>query len=161
MQLSFCKYFCYNTAMNTGELRSTCPMNYVIELVGDKWSLLIIRDIIFDNKSSYGDFLASEEKIATNILASRLALLEKEGFILKLSNPANKARPTYVLTQLAIDLVPLFVEMILWSEKHGPHPIPPRRQNELRAIHANKVAFIHNAQEELTARVRDAAGVLG
>lgn len=134
-------------------MRSDCPINYVLELVGDKWSLLIIRDIIFENKASYSDFLASGEKIATNILASRLVRLEDEGFIQKLPNPANKARFTYALTPMAVDLVPMFIEMTLWSDKHSPMPIPVERQEDLKKIKANKQAYIEEIQARLRAQI--------
>lgn len=102
------------------KLRSHCPVNFVLEVVGDKWSLLILRDIIFRGKKSYGDFLKSEEKFATNILASRLLLLENEGILEKLPNPEDARKDFYILTDKGLDLIPMIFEMILWSSKYDP-----------------------------------------
>ena len=67
--------------MKENKQRSDCPIAYSLDYLGDKWMLLILRDLIFTNKSSYGEFLTSEEKIATNVLANRLKVLEENGFI--------------------------------------------------------------------------------
>ncbi len=149
--LHFASTFATVIHMEMSELRSDCPINYVLELVGDRWSLLILRDLIFDNKKSYSDFLTSQEKIATNILASRLTRLEDEGFIQKRPGSTNKARYTYVLTPMSIDLVPMFIEMILWSDKYSSIPVPPERQDDLRKVKADKQAFIAEVQERLRA----------
>jgi DNA-binding HxlR family transcriptional regulator len=101
--------------------RSNCPISYALDIFGDKWSLLIIRDLMFREKNSYGDFLKSEEKIATNILANRLGMLECAGLITSRADKNNKARKLYRLTPKAIDLVPMIVEMIFWSATHDPH----------------------------------------
>jgi len=114
--------------MSENRLRSDCPVNYLLELVGDKWSLLIIRDVLLNAKSSYGDFLASDEKIATNILANRLASLEDAGLIAKGQNSENRTKYIYSLTEKGLDLIPLFIEIILWSAKHAPLPIPEDRK---------------------------------
>ena len=76
----------------TPQYRSDCPINYALETFGDKWSLLIIRDLIFQGKKNYGEFLNAEEKISTNILANRLEKLELEGLISKSSDPDNHAK---------------------------------------------------------------------
>jgi DNA-binding HxlR family transcriptional regulator len=98
--------------------RSECPISCSLDIFGDKWSLLIIRDMMFFNKSTYGEFLKSEEGIATNILASRLQNLEENKLIEKLEHPDSKAKVLYILTQKAIDLLPIIVEIHLWAEKH-------------------------------------------
>ena len=78
--------------------RSNCPLSSSLDIFGDKWSLLIIRDMMFYKKSTYGDFLKSDEKIATNILATRLQGLEENKLIEKLEHPDSKAKVLYVLT---------------------------------------------------------------
>ena len=95
--------------------RSDCPINFALEMFGDKWTLLIVRDLMFKGKHHYGEFLLSEEKIATNILADRLALLESNGIISKAGVEGHKQKIKYRLTQKGIDLVPVFVELIMWS----------------------------------------------
>jgi len=103
--------------MKKQELRSDCPINYPLEIIGDKWSLLIIRDIAVFGKKTYGEFLASDEKIATNILSNRLAMLESEEIIHKKRDLTNKTRFIYSLAQPGLDLVPLLIEMLIWSAK--------------------------------------------
>lgn len=100
------------------KLRSHCPINFGLESFGDKWSLLIVRDIIFRGKKAYGEFLKSEEGFATNILASRLELLENEGILKKNPNPEDARKDFYVLTEKGLDLIPILFEMILWSAKY-------------------------------------------
>src|SRR6185369_8689979 len=95
--------------------RSNCPVNFAVETLGDKWTLIILRDIIFWGKHTYGEFLKSDEKIATNILANRLEYLEKEGLISKSQDPNDKRKDIYSLTERGIELVPMFIEMIAWS----------------------------------------------
>jgi len=97
--------------------RSDCPVNFAVEALGDKWSLVILRDMIFWGKKSYGELLKSDEHIATNILADRLAYLEREGLISKSPDPADKRKEIYRVTEKGIALVPTFIEMIAWSAK--------------------------------------------
>ena len=100
--------------------RSDCPISFVLDIFGDKWSLLIIRDLILKGKVYYGDFLDSEEKIATNILADRLQTLESMGIISKARDQKIKTKIIYSLTKKGIDLLPTLVEIILWSAKYDP-----------------------------------------
>ncbi|MES3017988.1 MAG: helix-turn-helix domain-containing protein [Bacteroidota bacterium] len=104
--------------MRTDRKRSDCPISCSLDIFGDKWSLLIIRDMMFFNKSTYGDFLKSAEGIATNILASRLLGLEESKLIEKLEHPDSKAKVLYRLTQKSIDLLPIIVEIHLWADKY-------------------------------------------
>lgn len=118
MQVVFICYFC---TMSKVKRRSDCPINYVLEIFGDKWAFLIIRDLIFKDKSHYNEFLQSEEKIATNILADRLLLLEESGIIIKKGDPSHGSKWIYSLSKKGMDLLPLLVEMIIWSAKHDKH----------------------------------------
>ena len=103
---------------NKTKLRSHCPVNYGLEAFGDRWALLILRDIIFRGKRTYGEFLKSEEGFSTNILASRLEHLTGVG-ILRLDEDESDARKgLYTLTEKGLDLIPLVFEMILWSAKY-------------------------------------------
>ncbi len=98
--------------------RSDCAISLALDILGDKWALLIIRDMIFHGKNTYGDFLKSNEKIATNILADKLAFLESDGILEKTTHPESKAKFLYKLTQKGIDLLPILIEIILWSDKY-------------------------------------------
>jgi DNA-binding HxlR family transcriptional regulator len=98
--------------------KSDCPINFALEIFGDRWTFLIVRDLMFKGKHFYGEFLLSEEKIATNTLADRLSLLESNGIVSKSSDPSHKQKIMYSLTQKGIDLVPVLVEVIMWSAKY-------------------------------------------
>jgi DNA-binding HxlR family transcriptional regulator len=101
-----------------GKVRSHCAVNYGVEIFGDRWSLLIIRDIVFSGKKTYGEFLKSEEGIATNVLASRLAFLEEQKILSKVPSPEDKRKDNYALTEKGLDLIPIALQIILWSAKH-------------------------------------------
>src|SRR5947209_10805018 len=99
------------TMKHTEHRRSDCPINFALETFGDTWSLLIIRDIVYFGKKTYGEFLESEEGMATNILASRLTRLEQQGILVKKPSPLDKRKEEYALTERGLDLVPVLVEM--------------------------------------------------
>jgi DNA-binding HxlR family transcriptional regulator len=100
------------------DIRSHCAVNYGVEVFGDRWSLLIIRDIVFGGKKTYGEFLKSEEGIATNVLASRLAFLEEQGILSRAPSPDDRRKDFYTLTEKGLDLVPIVLNIVLWSAKH-------------------------------------------
>jgi len=106
--------------------RSNCPINFALESFGDTWSLLIIRDLMFFGKTYYGDFLKSEEGIATNILADRLSRLEQVRIIRKVKNVKDKRKDTYQLSKKGIDLLPMLLEIIVWSAKYDPKTAAPK-----------------------------------
>lgn len=96
--------------------RSPCVIGNVLDVFGDRWTLLLIRDLLFSGKHEYKEFLASPEKIATNILADRLKRLAACGIIDEVSHPSNKSRKLYYLTTRGKDLLPMLVEMIRWGK---------------------------------------------
>ena len=100
------------------DLRSDCPINYALEFLGDKWSLLVIRDLVFDGKRFYKEFLVSKERIATNILSDRLKRLENIGIVESKIYEQQRTQKIYSLTEKGKDLIPVLVELILWSSKH-------------------------------------------
>ncbi|HET7705016.1 MAG TPA: helix-turn-helix domain-containing protein [Thermoanaerobaculia bacterium] len=100
------------------KLRSHCPVNYGLEAFGDRWALLILRDIVFRGKRTYGQFLSSEEGFATNILASRLEHLIEAGILQREKDPSDGRKDIYSLTEKGLDLIPLLFEMVLWSAKY-------------------------------------------
>jgi len=113
--------------------RSTCPISTSLDIVGDKWTLLILRDMVFAGKSTYGQFLQSAEKIATNVLADRLAVLESQGILTKTVAADKKSKFTYRLTEKGIEIVPILVELIRWGAKHCPTVVDPGLLEELQA----------------------------
>ncbi len=105
--------------------RSHCPITFALDLIGDKWSLLILRDIIFKDKNKYKDFLNAGEGISTNILTSRLVQLEKEEFIVKKDDPDNGKQFLYEPTVKSLDLIPVMLELMRWSGKYDPKTAAP------------------------------------
>lgn len=133
--------------MDTIKKRSNCPLSCSLDIFGDKWSLLIIRDLIFNKKCTYGDFLKSEERIATNILASRLQSLEENKIIEKSDHPESKAKVLYRLTQKGIDLLPILIEVQLWAEKY--FIIPDDIKAIIKEAKKDKDGFIKSMTKDL------------
>src|SRR5260221_12691240 len=98
--------------------RSGCPLNASVETLGDRWSLLIIRDMMLRGFRTYKEFLGSYERIATNILADRLRKLQAYGIITTERDPSDGRRLFYLLTEKGIDLAPVLTEMVLWAARH-------------------------------------------
>jgi len=101
------------------DLKSGCPINLTLEVVGDRWSLLIIRDMMFGNRRHYRELLAgSEEGISSNILADRLKMLTERGIITKVDDPTHKQKTIYSLTEQGIELLPVLAQMGAWGVEH-------------------------------------------
>lgn len=131
--------------------RSECPLSYSLDFFGDKWSLLIIRDMILSDKETYGDFLNSNEKIATNILADRLSMLESNGFIIKqIAN--KKSKFTYTLTEKGISLVPVILELGLWGSQFHP---PGLSENLIIALKNDREGTIQSMKDKLLKKLQD------
>lgn len=109
--------------------------------------MLIIRDLFFAKRCTYGDFLKSGEGIATNILAARLLSLEGNGLIEKLDHPESKAKVLYKLTPKGIDLLPVMVEINLWAEKY--FTIPADQKALLKEVKKDKEGYVKAAMKEL------------
>jgi DNA-binding HxlR family transcriptional regulator len=110
--------------------RSGCPINLMLEVIGDRWSLLVIRDIIFGNRRHFRELLIkSEEGIASNILADRLKRLLKQGIIVKSDDASHKQKAIYSLTERGIQLLPVLAQMAAWGRKY----LPASREMALRA----------------------------
>lgn len=99
-------------------MRSHCPINYALEHFGDKWSLLVIRDLMFMEKRHYNEFFESGEKVSTSVLGDRLKQLEESGIISKGQDTVKKSRIKYSLTKKGIKMLPFMVDMISWSGEH-------------------------------------------
>lgn len=141
--------------------RSQCAINIALETVGDKWSLLILRDLMFTAKRSYGELQSSEEKIATNILASRLLSLEVKGLIRKAADPENGRRSLYYLTEKGIDLLPVIIDLRIWAEKHDPNAegcsqaikLTEKNRVEVLSGYMKELKVIHGVRPNKTLRV--------
>jgi DNA-binding HxlR family transcriptional regulator len=109
--------------MDTGKAsahRSGCPINLGLEIFGDRWSLLVVRDMMFAGKRHFREFLASDEGIASNILADRLVRLVEAGILTRTGDPRHKLKAIYSLTEKGIDLLPVIAEISRWSRKYEP-----------------------------------------
>jgi len=121
--ISFQKYD--ELPMKSINPRSNCPISFSLDILGDKWILLILRDMIFAGKSSYNEFLQSKEKIATNILADRLSILEVQNFVEKVVAIDKKSKFTYILTEKSISLIPIIFELSIWGLANFPADLEP------------------------------------
>jgi len=130
--------------------RSECPLNASVEMLGDRWSLLIIRDMMLRGFRTYKEFLECYEGIATNILADRLQKLVAYGIITSKADPADGRKVIYSLTAKGIDLAPVLTEMVLWAAAHE------ETGNEalVRLMKADKEKFLAGVRERLLGRVR-------
>ena len=127
------------------EKRSGCPISCALDIMGDKWSLLVLRDLIFMKKRYFKEFLSSSEGIATNILSDRLKRLEGEGLILKQQDPENKRQMIYSLTEKGLALTPVLVELVYWGAKHDPRTqMPPEF---IQKIEDDRQGFINKYME--------------
>lgn len=133
--------------------RSGCPLNASVEILGDRWSLLIIRDMMLRGFRTYKEFLESYEGIATNILADRLQNLIIHGIITTERDPSDGRKLIYSLTAKGIDLAPVLTEMVLWAAQHedtGNQPL-------IQLIQKNKGQFLAATRQrwaDQTARPR-------
>ncbi len=109
-----------------GEFRSTCPVACVLDIIGDKWTLVVVRDL-FLNKHRYGDFLTSPEAITTNILADRLKRLEAAGIVKRELYQDNPPRAEYFLTTRGADLAPVLRAMLKWGVQYLPGVSVPNK----------------------------------
>ena len=107
-------------------LRSACPINALVESLGDPWSLLLLRDVVLRRRFRYSDFQRSDEGIATNILADRLKRLVRDGFLERRPDPGDRRSSLFLPTERTLDLIPLLLAAMAWSARHEPGTeIPP------------------------------------
>lgn len=104
--------------------RSGCPVSVSLDLLGDRWSLLIVRDMMVRGYRTFKEFQTSGEGIATNILADRLRRLRTAGIVVEQADPADGRKVNYRLTEKGIDLAPVLLELLIWGAKHEPTGAP-------------------------------------
>ena len=127
--------------------RSDCPINFALQIFGDAWSLLVIRDLMFTERRTYTDFLTAEEGMATNILAARLKQLQSDGLIRKHGSGRGAE---YALTAKGLDLLPAMLELIAWSGKHDRRTAAPKEF--LARIKSNRTLVTAEIREVLSRR---------
>jgi len=128
--------------------RSHCPIVFALDIFGDRWSLVVLRDLLFKGKCHYNEFLASEESISTNILSERLVRLENEGLITKTRHAANRREFIYAPTRKGMDLLPAILEICCWSAKYDPKTAAPPAL--MRRIQKDREGFIHEIEASFT-----------
>ena len=150
------KYF-WVTKHNNLSRRSGCPLNASIEMLGDRWSLLIIRDMMLRCASTYKEFMDSHEGIATNILADRLRRLTEYGIIGSETDPLDRRKVTYRLTKKGIDLAPVLTEMVLWAAAHEE----TGNQELVDLMRRDKVNFLEQIRDRWAKQVEGLGHVAG
>ena len=124
------------------DFRCNCPFTSALDVLGDKWILVIVKQMLIEGKETFKDFTESDEAIATNILSAKLKLLEEVGIILKTKRPGNKKTNLYLLTEKGLALTPLLVELAIWSDTHlrDIHPTMVNGE-EIEFLRNDKAAF--------------------
>ena len=131
----------------TIDFRCKCPISSALDIIGDKWTLLIIRDMLFDHKTTFKDFSSSVESIATNILSSRLKLLEEVGIIRKNKKEGNQKSNVYTLTQKGLGLLPIIAEITLWSDENVRELNPTMVKEDYQYVRTNKQEFLEGIKQ--------------
>ena len=137
--------------MRRRQRRSDCPVHFALEVFGDAWSLLIVRDLMFKNRRTYTELLRAEEGIATNILADRLVRLEQDGIIARDEKPGGGV--SYRLTPKGIDLAPVMVEIIGWSAKHDARTAADK--GFVRRLRNDRRGLLRELRSDLEARTKE------
>jgi DNA-binding HxlR family transcriptional regulator len=127
--------------------RSSCPIANTLDILGDRWTLIIIRDLMFREKREYGELLNSEEGISSSVLATRLEQLQCTGIITKTDHPTDQKKYRYHLTAKGIDLMPMMIDVVLWGMQHVPGTLAP--PDILNAMQNDREGFIKMMQEKL------------
>lgn len=134
--------------------RCDCPITSALDLLGDRWILVIIKQMLLEGKQTFKDFSESDEAIATNILAARLKTLEEWQIITKEKLPTNKKSNLYRLTERGLSLTPIIVELALWSDASLRELHPEIRSDEgLIQMKQDKVAFTKTIQDGYRERI--------
>ncbi|MEM9548433.1 MAG: helix-turn-helix domain-containing protein [Bacteroidota bacterium] len=124
------------------KFRCDCPFTSALDILGDKWMLVIVKLMLMENKETFKDLIESKEAIATNILSSKLKLLEETGIIIKTKRPNNKKTNLYLLTEKGLALTPILVELAIWSDGNLRDVHPSLLDGEgLKSIRKDKAAF--------------------
>ena len=135
------------------KFRCECPITSALDILGDKWILVLIKLMLIQDKKTFKDFTESDEAIATNILASKLKYMEELGIITKTQLPDNKKTNLYLLTEKGLALTPIIVELSIWSDENvrGLNKIM-KESPEIEIMKSDKAAFIKMKQENYKAK---------
>lgn len=136
------------------EFRCDCPFTSALDILGDKWILVIVKQMLLEGKETFTDFTESEEAIATNILSAKLKFLEEAGIVIKTKRPDNKKTNLYLLTEKGLALIPILVELATWSDGNL-RDIHPTIVNgaSMELLRNDKSTFAHNVETAYRAKL--------
>ncbi len=130
----------------SADRRSACPIANALDVLGDRWTLLIVRDLVFQGFREFGQFMAGGEGISTNILTERLDRLRCAGIIVRSDHPADGKKYLYHLTEKGVDLLPLLFDLVLWGAKYTPdHAAPAPVLREMQTNREKMIAGLRTA----------------
>lgn len=132
--------------------RSGCPIASTLDIIGDKWSLLIVRDMLLQHKMTFKEFSASKEQIAPSILSSRLKLLISYGLVIKGKQVDNKKENIYLLTEKAIELTPILVDISIWGDKHLRHF---NKIDEIEGLNLERSSIIDTVKQHYNTMIQN------
>src|SRR6056297_1186616 len=129
--------------------RCDCPITSALDVLGDRWMLVIVKQMLIEDAMTFKDFVESPEAIATNILTSKLKALEEHGIVRKMKLPNNRKTSLYVLTESGLSLTPVIVELALWSDRH-------LRELNTAIVDDEATAFLRRDKQAFTHELRHA-----
>ncbi|MFK7986521.1 MAG: winged helix-turn-helix transcriptional regulator [Sandaracinaceae bacterium] len=127
--------------------RSSCPISFALDIFGDRWTLLVVRDLALKGRHSFAELLDAGEGIATNVLSDRLSRLQKQELVKRERDPDDGRRYHYGLTDKGKDLLPVLVELIAWSAKHDPLTAAPA--SFVQEVNDDRAALLQRLREEI------------
>ena len=129
--------------------RCDCPITSALDVLGDRWMLVIVKQMLIEDAMTFKDFVESTEAIATNILTSKLRVLEEHGIVRKMKLPNNRKTSLYVLTESGLSLTPIIVELALWSDRYLRELNPTIVDNDaIELLKSDKQAFARKLQQD-------------
>ena len=135
--------------------RCDCPITSALDVLGDRWMLVIVKQMLIEDAMTFKDFVESTEAIATNILTSKLRVLEEHGIVRKMKLPNNRKTNLYVLTESGLSLTPIIVELALWSDRYLRELNPAIADNEaIELLRRDKHAFARKLQQEYIEKLK-------
>lgn len=126
-----------------------CPVTFALDVFGDRWSLLVLRDVMLEGRCRYKDLLTANPGLATNVLADRLKRLERRGLLSRQRDPSDARQYLYTPTELAVSVVPILVEMIAWGARHGNGAVSP---SFLQRFDTDRDGLVADLQQQIRAR---------
>jgi len=130
--------------------RSACPVSFCLDILGDRWTMLVIRDMVMFGSQRFSEFVSSGEGIATNVLSDRLQCLSEQGIVVAAVDPEDGRRKIYTLTAKGLDLVPILIDLAQWGAQHDPHTGVPAELKQ--RIENDRDGVIASLREQLESR---------